>query len=487
MRTLSSRLLGMGLWGLCTVAAAPAFGDLGAPAPGAAGKPVLPAVVALTPAVSPASSVALSPPPSAALSELRKKQEQLNIENNIADMELHRTLASLTLEKQRRELETSIAQQKTLAEVAALQAELDKLTKQVDILTRRLTLKEVERRVRLDDELASAREKLERVKAVNDLAVAELAAKTRDLGLKEQEARTRSAELLAQRAEFDNKLAKLTADIDLRERRDTWKNRVDADVVYTKEPFKNGALTVSDRRIALNGPISMRTADHIVERINYFNNQSREFPIFIVIDSSPGGSVQAGYKILKTMSGSRAPVYVVVKSFAASMAAGITTLATRSFAYPNAIILHHQLLTGGYGNLTEQREQVRDLEEWWKRLAAPVAAKMGISLDEFIKRMYQNRSTGNWEEFADHARKLKWVDEVVDVIHEESYIKNPDAPSSLPSLPSLPGVPIRRAAQPEDQVEETDANGRTFVRLPRLSPVDFYYLYNPDHYYRTTP
>jgi ATP-dependent Clp protease protease subunit len=74
------------------------------------------------------------------------------------------------------------------------------------------------------------------------------------------------------------------------------------------------------------------------------------------------------------------------------------------------------------------------------------------------------------------------VDEVVDVIHEDSYIKNPDAPGAVAS----PLLPLRRLG-PHDELEEVDASGRAFVRLPRLSPVDFYYLYNPDNYYRLTP
>ena len=54
---------------------------------------------------------------------------------------------------------------------------------------------------------------------------------------------------------------------------------------------------------------------------------------------------------------SDAPVHVVVKSFAASMAAAITTLAKESYAYPNAVILHHQISSTVFGqlNLTEQR------------------------------------------------------------------------------------------------------------------------------------
>jgi ATP-dependent Clp protease protease subunit len=414
--------------------------------------------------------------------ELKRQQEQLTLENGIAEQQLRKDLARLSAEKQRLELTNNLVQQKRQAEVAALQAEIDNLAKQVDLLAKRAALKEAERKARLDELMAADREMLERIKLSNDLASAEIAGKGRDLTQREQDLRVRMAELQAQRTEFDLQLAKLNTDLDLRAKRDQWKNRVNRDIQYTTEPFKDGVLTISDRRIPLNGPILMDTADYIAERIDYFNNQSREFPIFIVIDRSPGGSVMAGYKILKAMNGSAAPVYVVVKSFAASMAAGITTMSKKSYAYPNAILLHHQILTGSFGNLTEQKENLKELEEWWKRLATPVAAKMGVSLDEFIKRMYQNRSTGDWQEFGDGARKLKWVDEVVQAIQEESYDKNPDAPYA----PGVAPAPKRSESQPV-LAERTDAAGRRFVLLPRLEPVDCYYLYNPDNYYRLMP
>ena len=198
--------------------------------------------------------------------------------------------------------------------------------------------------------------------------------------------------------------------------------------VYLKDPLTPaGELVLSDRRIPLNGVITADTADEVSARIDYFNNKNKEWPIFIVIDDSPGGSVMAGYKILKSMQSSNAPVYVLVKSFAASMAAAITTLAERSFAYPNAIILHHQISNGMMGNLTVQREGVKTLEQWWQRLAAPIAAKMGVSTDDFVKQMYAHTATGDWKEFADDAVKLKWVDTVVGRCHETACIKHPDS------------------------------------------------------------
>lgn len=435
-----------------------------------------------------AAAVLSSGETSGTVAALRREQEQLNLENSVAEQRVKKELAQLAAEKQRLELENSIAQQRLQSEITAMHVEAGRLAKQVELLRKRADLREAERSARLEKELAEAREKIERAKIQNELATAELAQKRRELELREMQSRVRSVELQAQRAELEGQVAKLNTELDLREKRDFWKSRVNVDIQYTKEPFKDGILTISDRRIKLNGPIVAATAQRIAERIHYFNNQSREYPIFIVIDSSPGGSVQAGYHILKTMQGSAAPVYVVVKSFAASMAAGITTLAKRSFAYPNAILLHHQMSGMSFGNMTDQREQMKEREEWWRRLAMPIAAKMGISLDDFVIRMYQHRASGDWKEFADAARKLKWVDAVVDVIREESYNKNPDAPPPSIShpLPSpVPALPVRRAEAPvEEPNEQVDANGHHYIALPRLDPVDAYYLFNPDGYYR---
>lgn len=432
-------------------------------------------------------SLALSAPAQAPaetnspLDKLKSEHERLSLENRIGDEKLRQSLAKNTAEKQRIELENSLAQQKLQAEIAGLQADIDKLNKQADLVNKRIALKEAERKAQFGDELQADRERLERMKLTNDLASAELAAKTRELSQREQELRVKTAELVAQRSEFDFQLAKLNTDLDLRVKRDYWKNRVNRDIQYTKEPFKDGMLTISDRRITLNDIITTETADYVAARIDYFNNQSTEYPIFIVIDRSPGGSVMAGYKILKAMDGSASPVYVVVKSFAASMAANIATQAKKSFAYPNAIILHHQILSSVYGNLTEQKEHVRELEQWWKRLATPVAAKMGLSLDDFIKKMYENRTTGDWLEFADSARKLKWIDEIVETVREQSYDKSLDEPSA-------PGSgPPQLATSHNGLQERVDANGHRYVVLPRLDPVDCYYLYNPDSYYRMAP
>ena len=237
---------------------------------------------------------------------------------------------------------------------------------------------------------------------------------------------------------------------------------------------KEGTLIISDRRIALNGVIRSGTADYITSRINYYNNKNEKLPIFIVIDSSPGGSVMEGYRILKSMEGSVAPVYVLVKSLAASMAATITALAEKSFAYPNALFLHHQMsrsITFMSLNLTEQKELHENSQRWWTRLAKPVADKMGVSLDEFVKQMYENSSRGDWSEFGTEAKKLKWVDQIVERVSETSLLKDPDSEES------------KYTSELSVLKEELNEQGKPVMYLPRLSPMDHYYLYNPDNYY----
>lgn len=269
-----------------------------------------------------------------------------------------------------------------------------------------------------------------------------------------------------------NELEKLQTELNMRDKKDDWKKHANKEPIYVDNPFdaNTGTLTISDRRIALNGTIVTKTADYVTERIEYYNNISTS-PIFIVINSSPGGSVMAGYRIVKAMQSSKAPVYVVVKSFAASMAAVITTLAQKSFVYPNAILLHHQMSTMNWGNMTQLKEQLEIAREWEKRLDLPVVKKIGMTLEEFRKKMYEKNSDGDWEEFGDNAVKYKWADYVVDRIEETGILKNPDFAT------------ITSTTKSWDE-EKLDEKGNKYVSLPRLEPFDFYFIYNPDRYYR---
>jgi len=284
----------------------------------------------------------------------------------------------------------------------------------------------------------------------------------------------RSLELKQEMLETKLKTDKLSYQLQARKKQEEWNKQVNKEQVYTKDPFSNDTLTITDRRIVLEGAIWYGTSDYIVERIQYFNNQSTEHPIFLVITYSPGGSVMEGIRILNAMQKSRAPVYVVVKSFAASMAAVLATLAEKSFAYPDAIIIHHQVWGLSFGNKREQKEQLKILDEWSQRITQGVAEKMGLTLEEFVDKMYEHNSIGDWIEFADNAVKIKWVDHVITDIRDTSYYKKPKEPEEEDE-------DADNRVRAEEQI---DTDGNLYVKVPRLKPLDVYHMYNPDNYYR---
>jgi ATP-dependent Clp protease protease subunit len=375
------------------------------------------------------------------------------------------------LEAKRKEQETLATENKLEAErltkaTNTMRAEVTRLKLERELMTEKLALEDARRQAALKQELAQLESERERMLRENELTKARAEKLSNDLKVAQTEASLEITRLQNEITRFDTEA-----------KRDTY---ADSKPVYLKNPLReDGTLVISDRRIPLNGMITTDTADFITTRIDYWNNKDRELPIFIVIDSSPGGSVMAGYRILKSMESSDAPVHVVVKSFAASMAAAITTLAKESYAYPNAVILHHQISARVMGqmNLTQQREFHEECQRWWVRFGNPIADKMGITADELIKRMYAHSSSGDWNEFGEEALKLKWVNHIVQGIDETSLTKDPDAsPASTAVTPST--------SRPAALAEQVDSDGKPFAWLPRLAPKDVYFLYNPDGYYR---
>ncbi|MSS99563.1 MAG: peptidase S14, partial [Opitutales bacterium] len=202
-------------------------------------------------------------------------------------------------------------------------------------------------------------------------------------------------------------------------------------------------------------------------RIAFYNAIDEEAPIFIVIDRSPGGSVMSGYMMLQAMETSKAPVYVVVKGYAASMAAIITTLAKRSFVYPQTIVLHHQASVGLSGNVTQLKEQLKWSKVWCERIFVKVAARIGTNVDDFVAQMYKGASTGDWKILGDEAGRRKWVTDVVERMAEDSLFNAGLAPAVVPE-PNPDGF---NAGKTQD--------GRVRQPLPLLGPCDLWWVYDP--------
>jgi ATP-dependent Clp protease protease subunit len=373
-------------------------------------------------------------------------------------------VVKLEKDKQLLILKNTMEEERLRDENSEMLLELQRLRWEKELLLEQIEIEQLKKEIAEQDAYNKHIDTLEKLTRESELASA-------------RETRLIS-ELSSQRTQWELKNAKLQAEIDaiaVKEHHDAYANK---DPVYLENPIaEDGTLVISDRRITLDGPIMHETANHITDRINYYNNKDNKLPIFLVIDSSPGGSAMAGNKIMRAIDASEAPIYVVVKSFAASMAAIITTTAERSYAYPNAIIMHHQPIATIFLaslNLTEQKEFYENSKKWWDIMMGPVAEKMGITKDELIEQMYENASDGDWTEFATEAQKLKWVDHLVENIHETDILIDPDV-----------------LAQQENAQQESlhpqeilTAEGRMVMYLPRLSPKDPYFIYNPDNYYQ---
>ncbi|MEL6412752.1 MAG: ATP-dependent Clp protease proteolytic subunit [Bacteroidota bacterium] len=382
----------------------------------------------------------------ALLHQKRKEQEQLELENALSRARLEKEMADLYAEIERMRLEK---------EVMALRWELEQEKVQATHKQEIITLNQ--QREKLMAEVALAQAKLSCMLEKFNLTSVELRNK---VALLKIEAEQLGAEIVQKKVRKEHG------------------KYIDKAPVYTKEPLQgDGTLVLSDRCITLNGVINAWKATYVVDCIQYFNNKDQEHPIFIMIEHSPGGSIMAGMRILKAMENSQAPVHVVVKSFAASMASCITTLADKSYAYPNAQILNHYPWAFQHEplNLREQKEYYEQMRAWWDRLGGAIAKKMGISLKNLEKKFYEKSARGNWVEFADNAKRLKWVDHIISGIRASDVLAMPDPADYTQAKYISQYFGFEAAAQsPESSV----------VYLPPLGYQDFYYLYNPDNRYQ---
>ncbi len=200
-------------------------------------------------------------------------------------------------------------------------------------------------------------------------------------------------------------------------------NYIAAENHYPDNPLgKDNILSVSDRKVLLNGIITNKKADFVIKTISFFNRKNSNKPIFLIMDTNLGGNVYAGLKICDAITRTKkeikekikAPVYVVITSMALSMGAVIAAAAEHSYAMQNSQLLHHQpSVATPFMNTSEYKYRLKGMEALTHRTLKIVASKMGISTKKFISLMYKNSPSGNWEAFADEAKKLKWIDYVI--------------------------------------------------------------------------
>ncbi|TVR10400.1 MAG: hypothetical protein EA401_12200 [Planctomycetota bacterium] len=399
------------------------------------------------------------------LATMQRELQRLRLQQELREARQRESQAALQIEGQRIEMELAIANQRQRLQLAELKAEQEHLQAQAAV-------EDAQHQAALR-QLRQEHERRQAQLQQQEHELRELQMQNRRLEIEQEQAQAR---FQAEQQERSRGLAQRRFELQQMEvqlEHHQSRQKVDA-IVATPldrrmEPFVDGVLTISDRRIDLNEPIIAGTGDWIARRINYYNNDSEEYPIFLVIDYCPGGSMMDGEIILRAIAASKAPVHVVVKSFAASMAAIIVGDAEHSYALPNAMIMHHQPWSYTGGNLAQQKEWVKVFEQWAERMHGPTAERMGLTLEEFYAQMYEQSVTGDWYAFADEAQDLQWVQHIATEIREEDVRVRPQDTS-----------PWQRRGRYWSN-EHGDHKER--VRLPRPRALDFYFLYNRDNRY----
>lgn len=190
---------------------------------------------------------------------------------------------------------------------------------------------------------------------------------------------------------------------------------------YTFLPVTGKTIKISDRTIVMPEVITVENSTEIVKKINFLNRKNN-YPIFIVIDTCYGGSVLGGELILRAIENSKAKVYIVVKTFCASMCAIITsTFADNAYVMNNAMILHHEISSGVNGNVSLQKENINYLEYWQKQMLGPIAKRRGQTVDEFVASLYKLSRTGDATLFAPDALKEKWILHIINNVEDGSF------------------------------------------------------------------
>ena len=236
----------------------------------------------------------------AELASLKAEIDRLRTEGQLAEQKQAQALQQVMLEKGKLEAELALMNAKETSASAPDRSKIETLQRAQKLRDAQLgdelsglSAEQIRMKQGLDVEATKlqvelSKSKLELERTAVAEAVLDMKTKTSVGALKRQIEQLSAENALAaeKRKSEQSKLvdeqlrataaaATLGAQIQNRDLEDKWRDEVNKPVTYTMEPFKDGVLTVSDRRIEMNGPIVSGTADFVCAQIDYFNNQNQ--------------------------------------------------------------------------------------------------------------------------------------------------------------------------------------------------------------------
>jgi ATP-dependent Clp protease protease subunit len=142
------------------------------------------------------------------------------------------------------------------------------------------------------------------------------------------------------------------------------------------------SLLLKNRIIFLGTPINDQIANLIVAQLLFLNQEDREAPISMYINS-PGGQVYSGLAIYDTMQMITNQVATYAVGVTASFGTLLLAAGSRGMRYalPHATIHMHQPLGGAQGQATDVEIQAREILRLKVRLNEILAFHTGRSLE----------------------------------------------------------------------------------------------------------
>lgn len=151
------------------------------------------------------------------------------------------------------------------------------------------------------------------------------------------------------------------------------------------------SLLLKNRIVFLGTPINDQIANLTVAQLLFLNQEDREAPISMYINS-PGGQVYAGLAIYDTMQMITNPISTVAVGVTASFGTVLLTAGTKGqrYALPHATIHIHQPLGGVQGQATDIEIEAREILRLKTRLNQILSNHTGQSVETIEKDTDRN-------------------------------------------------------------------------------------------------
>lgn len=170
-----------------------------------------------------------------------------------------------------------------------------------------------------------------------------------------------------------------------------------------------------ERKQFLTDTIDSMSVEDVCKAIMQYNKDDygldpeQRKPITLYLDT-PGGEVSAGLKLIDTIQASKTPVHIVNMGSCFSMGFMIYVAGHRRVASRNAIFLMHD----GSIDASGTTSKTRDLMEFSDRLDGRLK-NLVLAMTKIPAELYDEKARKEWYMFAEEAKELGVVDEIIGV------------------------------------------------------------------------